>query len=236
MEGVDVEDAATVNLLLARVGAGLTDIRGVPIIPVSEQGELAATTPYQVQRCFVSAAEAALKAVEETEKTKKKSDKIDPAKRAKVRSDFSAKHPSAGQLDDKVADLLGASGDYGQDDESDDGAGAAPTQTAEERARAQLDVIMGRTSAASRPAPMPSVLTAQRSAELALAAAAGDARSPETPGSDGDETEQEQARRVAWIKHYIKLGDYDRAIELGWDGAPPRPIGAAQRRLMSAAA
>ena len=223
MEGVDVEDAATVNLLLARVGAGLTDIRGVPIIPVSEQGELAATTPYQVQRCFVSAAEAALKAVEETEKTKKKSDKIDPAKRAKVRSDFSAKHPSAGQLDDKVADLLGASGDYGQDDESDDGAGAAPTQTAEERARAQLDVIMGRTSAASRPAPMPSVLTAQRSAELALAAAAGDARSPETPGSDGDETEQEQARRVAWIKHYIKLGDYDRAIELGWDGAPPRP-------------
>merc|ERR1719271_495313 len=66
--------------------------------------------------------------------------------------------------------------------------------------------------------PMPSVLTAQRSAELALAAAAGDARSPETPGSDGDETEQEQARRVAWIKHYIKLGDYDRAIELGWDG------------------
>ena len=70
---------------------------------------------------------------------------------------------------------------------------------------------------------MPSVLTAQRSAELALAAAAGDARSPETPGSDGDETEQEQARRVAWIKHYIKLGDYDRAIELGWDGAPPPP-------------
>ena len=223
MEGVDVEDAATVNLLLARVGAGLTDIRGVPIIPVSEQGELAATTPYQVQRCFVSAAEAALKAVEETEKTKKKKpdEERDATKRKKVLSDFSAKHPSAGQLDDKVADLLGASGDYGQDDGSDDGAGAAPTQTAEERARAQLDVIMGRTSAASRPAPMPSVLTAQRSAELALAAAAGDARSPETPGSDGDETEQEQARRVAWIKHYIKLGDYDRAIELGWDGAPP---------------
>ena len=147
----------------------------------------------------MAAAEAALKAVEETEKTKKK--KPDEAKRKKV--------------------VSGASGDYGQDDESDDGAGAAPTKTAEERAREQLDVIMGRTSAASRPAQMPSVLTAQRSAELALAAAAGDARSPETPGSESDETEQEQARRVAWIKHYIKLGDYDRAIELGWDGAPP---------------
>jgi hypothetical protein len=36
--------------------------------------------------------------------------------------------------------------------------------------------------------------------------------------SEVQETEAEQARRVAWIKHYIKLGDYDRAIELGWDG------------------
>jgi hypothetical protein len=221
MEGVDVEDAATVNLLLARVGAGLTDIRGVPIIPASEQGELAATTPYQVQRCFVASAEAALKAVEETEKTKKQSEAgREAAMRKKVLSDFSAKHPSARPLDGRVADLLGASGDYGQDGDSDDGAGAAATMTAEERARAKLDVIMREMNMPDT-APMPSVLTAQRSAELALSAAAGGARSPESPGTDGDETEQEQARRVAWIKHYIKLGDYDRAIELGWDGAPP---------------
>ena len=25
------------------------------------------------------------------------------------------------------------------------------------------------------------------------------------------------ARRNAWVKYHIKLGDYDRAIELGWD-------------------
>merc|ERR1719389_763636 len=32
------------------------------------------------------------------------------------------------------------------------------------------------------------------------------------------EDEAEQMRRVAWIKHYIKMGEYDKAIELGWDG------------------
>ena len=25
------------------------------------------------------------------------------------------------------------------------------------------------------------------------------------------------ARRSAWVRHYIKLGEYDRAVELGWD-------------------
>ena len=35
---------------------------------------------------------------------------------------------------------------------------------------------------------------------------------------DADETEAEQLRRVAWIKYYIKMGDYDKAVELGWDG------------------
>ena len=216
MEGVDIEDAATVNLLLGRVGAGLETIDGVAILPVQQQGELAAATAYQVQRAFVAAAEAALKAVEETEKTKK------------VQKDFSNKHQSLA-LPSKTAALLGASGHYGQDGDSDDGAGdgagAAPGLTPEERARAQLDVIMGRTSAPgamdmSEMAPVPSVIAAhaQQSADLALAASAGGARSPET---DGDETEQEATRRIAWIKHYIKLGDYDSAIELGWDGAPP---------------
>ena len=213
MEGVDIEDAATVNLLLGRVGAGLETIDGVAIAPI-QPGELAATTPYQVQRAFVAAAEAALKAVEATEKTKK------------VQKDFSNKHRSSGQLDDRTAALLGASGDYGADGDSDDGAGAgaAPAMTPEERARAQLDVIMGRSSAPgemnmSVMAPVPSVLAARQSSSNLLASAAS-GEGARSPGADGDETEQEATRRIAWIKHYIKLGDYDRAIELGWDGAP----------------
>jgi len=193
LEGVDIEDAATVNLLLGRVGAGLENIQGVAIAPSHPGEELAATTPYQVQRAFVAAAEAALRAVEKTEKTKK-------AQKAS----------------------------YGQDDDSDDDAGAAPAKTPEERALAQLDVIMGRSTAPgamnmSEMAPVPSVLAAQQSVDQALAApaaSAGGARSPGSPGSPGadGETEQEATRRIAWIKHYIKLGDYDRAIELGWDG------------------
>ena len=96
--------------------------------------------------------------------------------------------------------------------------------TPEERARAQLDVIMGRSSAPgemnmSVMAPVPSVLAARQSSSNLLASAAS-GEGARSPGADGDETEQEATRRIAWIKHYIKLGDYDRAIELGWDGAP----------------
>ena len=88
-----------------------------------------------------------------------------------------------------------------------------PAETPEERARAQLDAIMGRSSGrgGDTVAP-PSVLSAQaRSLER---------EEEQEGGQEEDETEQEATRRVAWIKHYIKLGDYDRAIELGWDGAP----------------
>ena len=120
-----------------------------------------------------------------------------------------------------------------EDGDSDDGAEAAPALTPEERARAQLDVIMGRSTAPgamnmSEMAPVPSVLAAQQSAGQALAASAasagGTGGGTRSPGADGDETEQEATRRIAWIKHYIKLGDYDRAIELGWDGAPLPPL------------
>ena len=29
--------------------------------------------------------------------------------------------------------------------------------------------------------------------------------------------QEDVARRSAWVRHYIKLGEYDRAVELGWD-------------------
>lgn len=29
--------------------------------------------------------------------------------------------------------------------------------------------------------------------------------------------QEDVARRNAWVRHYIKLGEYDRAVELGWD-------------------
>ena len=31
--------------------------------------------------------------------------------------------------------------------------------------------------------------------------------------------QEDVARRNAWVRHYIKLGEYDRATELGWDRA-----------------
>lgn len=30
--------------------------------------------------------------------------------------------------------------------------------------------------------------------------------------------EEEETRRLSWIRHYVKMGDFDRAVELGWDG------------------
>jgi hypothetical protein len=30
----------------------------------------------------------------------------------------------------------------------------------------------------------------------------------------------EAARRVAWVQYHLKLGQYDEATALGWDGAP----------------
>ena len=37
-------------------------------------------------------------------------------------------------------------------------------------------------------------------------------------GDAGADTEA--ARRVAWIRYHLKLGQYDEATALGWDGAP----------------
>lgn len=38
--------------------------------------------------------------------------------------------------------------------------------------------------------------------------------------ADDDDSEAEAARRVAWIQHHLKLGNFDEATELGWDGGP----------------
>jgi len=72
---------------------------------------------------------------------------------------------------------------------------------------AALDMLQ---SPEFRVAPPPSVLTARKSFLTAA---------EQKP----DKTEQVDAQRIAYIKHYIKVGDYDRAIELAWDGAPRLP-------------
>ena len=48
--------------------------------------------------------------------------------------------------------------------------------------------------------------------------------------ADDDDSEAEAARRVVWIRYHLKLGNYNEATELGWDGAPPSP-GHLHRRL-----
>ena len=35
-----------------------------------------------------------------------------------------------------------------------------------------------------------------------------------------ENSDVEAARRVAWIQHHLKLGNFDEATELGWDGGP----------------
>ena len=40
----------------------------------------------------------------------------------------------------------------------------------------------------------------------------------QTPMDEDDEDEEEMIRRLAWIKYYVKEGDTDKALELGWDG------------------
>jgi hypothetical protein len=194
LEGVDQEDAATVNLLLRRVGAGLETIDGQQISAI-QPGDLVATTPFQVQRAFVAAAEAALKAVEATRP-------LADAQRGMV--DGTTARLLAMELQDRrVLEHI-------HEHSGEDGLGGAGL-TPEGRARAQLDAIMGRTQLSmaamdmSDSAAMPSVLAAQQMGSAPQQA-------------EADETEAEAARRIAWIKHYIKLGDYDRAIELGWDG------------------
>ena len=39
-------------------------------------------------------------------------------------------------------------------------------------------------------------------------------------GSDHVEAadDEEAARRVVWIQYHLRLGNYDEATELGWDG------------------
>jgi C-terminal processing protease CtpA/Prc len=34
------------------------------------------------------------------------------------------------------------------------------------------------------------------------------------------ESQEERVRRLEWIKHYVKVGDSENALELGWDGQP----------------
>jgi hypothetical protein len=35
-----------------------------------------------------------------------------------------------------------------------------------------------------------------------------------------ESVDAEAARRVAWIQHHLKLGNFDEAHALGWDGGP----------------
>ena len=35
---------------------------------------------------------------------------------------------------------------------------------------------------------------------------------------DEEDDEEEEERRIAWIQHYVKAGELERAVELGWDG------------------
>ena len=39
----------------------------------------------------------------------------------------------------------------------------------------------------------------------------------EEEGEDAED-EEEMIRRLAWIKYYVKEGQPDKALELGWDG------------------
>jgi len=40
----------------------------------------------------------------------------------------------------------------------------------------------------------------------------------QTPGEEEEEDEEEMIRRLAWIKFYVKNGETNKALELGWDG------------------
>ena len=60
----------------------------------------------------------------------------------------------------------------------------------------------------------------------------GEARRPRAQGGEvsghelraEEEGEEAKRQRMAWIKHYLLLGDIEKALELGWDGAAtPRP-------------
>jgi hypothetical protein len=35
---------------------------------------------------------------------------------------------------------------------------------------------------------------------------------------DAEADDAEAARRVVWIQYHLRLGNYDEATELGWDG------------------
>ena len=53
-----------------------------------------------------------------------------------------------------------------------------------------------------------------------------------------EETEDETRRRVEWIKHYVKIGQPEKARELGWDGKPieaPAEPTVRQQKLQRAA-
>ena len=53
-----------------------------------------------------------------------------------------------------------------------------------------------------------------------------------------EETEDETRRRVEWIKHYVKTGQPEKALELGWDGKPieaPAEPTVRQQKLQRAA-
>tara|TARA_B110001452_G_C15237235_1_gene428366 strand:- start:322 stop:969 length:648 start_codon:yes stop_codon:yes gene_type:complete len=60
----------------------------------------------------------------------------------------------------------------------------------------------------------------------------GEARRPREQGGEvsghelraEEEGDEAKRQRMAWIKHYLLLGDIEKALELGWDGAAtPRP-------------
>ena len=52
------------------------------------------------------------------------------------------------------------------------------------------------------------------------ASAAGPSGAEKQPllQQDEEDDEEEEERRIAWIQHYVKAGELERAVELGWDG------------------
>lgn len=79
-----------------------------------------------------------------------------------------------------------------------------------ERSYPKVDVAVASNAHSSTPA-------ASGNAPLTQAADPGGA----APQPDGEETEEEMDRRLAWIKFYLKKGDTAKATDLGWDGVTP---------------
>eukprot|EP00964_Phaeocystis_antarctica_P075837 scaffold46848_cov64-Phaeocystis_antarctica.AAC.3 len=87
---------------------------------------------------------------------------------------------------------------------------------------AGLEYINAREELFARTDPRPPSRSASSDSFEMVEAEAPEAAGSNSGGGDGDETEQEATRRIAQRNHCVKLGDYDRAIELSRAGAQCR--------------